>query len=194
MFCLVPQPDPLTSVCMCFCVQFQLQLFDVICSTSWANRDKCCELPGLVSPAAVFGYDSSPGLVHGPGTGAGPESDHGAAPSAMCLYGKRYVCISFHVPFHVFLWLSSWWRCCSRGRRQTAQRCLEPAAAPRTARDQLVLLDPQYGNACTHSGTNAHIFSVRHTLFPFFFLPDTHSLTHSLTHSDLTVGLTCLLS
>uniref|UniRef100_A0A3B5B7U4 VWFA domain-containing protein n=1 Tax=Stegastes partitus TaxID=144197 RepID=A0A3B5B7U4_9TELE len=28
---------------------FQLQNFDIVCSTSWANRDKCCELPGLVS-------------------------------------------------------------------------------------------------------------------------------------------------
>ncbi|XP_068188958.1 collagen alpha-1(XIV) chain-like isoform X2 [Antennarius striatus] len=26
---------------------FHLQLFDIICSTSWASRDKCCELPGL---------------------------------------------------------------------------------------------------------------------------------------------------
>ncbi|XP_062266177.1 collagen alpha-1(XIV) chain isoform X1 [Platichthys flesus] len=26
---------------------FQLQSFDIVCSTSWANRDKCCELPGL---------------------------------------------------------------------------------------------------------------------------------------------------
>ncbi|XP_069566385.1 collagen alpha-1(XIV) chain-like isoform X1 [Brachyistius frenatus] len=26
---------------------FQLQIFDIVCSTSWANRDKCCELPGL---------------------------------------------------------------------------------------------------------------------------------------------------
>ncbi|KAJ8353811.1 hypothetical protein SKAU_G00213780 [Synaphobranchus kaupii] len=26
---------------------FQLQMFDIICSTSWASRDKCCELPGL---------------------------------------------------------------------------------------------------------------------------------------------------
>ncbi|XP_033980674.1 collagen alpha-1(XIV) chain-like isoform X3 [Trematomus bernacchii] len=26
---------------------FQLQLFDIVCSTSWAGRDKCCELPGL---------------------------------------------------------------------------------------------------------------------------------------------------
>ncbi|CAN9503606.1 unnamed protein product [Ophioblennius macclurei] len=26
---------------------FQLQMFDIICSTSWANRDKCCELPAL---------------------------------------------------------------------------------------------------------------------------------------------------
>uniref|UniRef100_A0A8C7ZXP1 Collagen alpha-1(XIV) chain n=1 Tax=Oryzias sinensis TaxID=183150 RepID=A0A8C7ZXP1_9TELE len=28
---------------------FQLQMFDIICSTSWASRDKCCELPALVS-------------------------------------------------------------------------------------------------------------------------------------------------
>uniref|UniRef100_A0A8D3E8A7 Collagen, type XIV, alpha 1a n=1 Tax=Scophthalmus maximus TaxID=52904 RepID=A0A8D3E8A7_SCOMX len=27
---------------------FQLQMFDIICSTSWASRDKCCELPALV--------------------------------------------------------------------------------------------------------------------------------------------------
>uniref|UniRef100_H3CW87 Collagen type XIV alpha 1 chain n=1 Tax=Tetraodon nigroviridis TaxID=99883 RepID=H3CW87_TETNG len=26
---------------------FQLQMFDIICSTSWARRDKCCELPAL---------------------------------------------------------------------------------------------------------------------------------------------------
>uniref|UniRef100_A0A0P6JDH5 Collagen alpha-1(XIV) chain n=1 Tax=Heterocephalus glaber TaxID=10181 RepID=A0A0P6JDH5_HETGA len=26
---------------------FQLQMFDILCSTSWASRDKCCELPGL---------------------------------------------------------------------------------------------------------------------------------------------------
>ncbi|XP_005994616.1 collagen alpha-1(XIV) chain isoform X2 [Latimeria chalumnae] len=25
----------------------QLQMFDIACTTSWANRDKCCELPGL---------------------------------------------------------------------------------------------------------------------------------------------------
>uniref|UniRef100_A0A672M260 VWFA domain-containing protein n=1 Tax=Sinocyclocheilus grahami TaxID=75366 RepID=A0A672M260_SINGR len=28
---------------------FQLQSFDIVCSTSWAQRDKCCELPSLVS-------------------------------------------------------------------------------------------------------------------------------------------------
>ncbi|XP_028297588.1 collagen alpha-1(XIV) chain-like [Gouania willdenowi] len=26
---------------------FQLQIFDIVCSTSWATRDKCCELPGV---------------------------------------------------------------------------------------------------------------------------------------------------
>ncbi|XP_037836071.1 collagen alpha-1(XIV) chain isoform X2 [Kryptolebias marmoratus] len=28
-------------------VPFQLQMFDIICSTSWGSRDKCCELPAL---------------------------------------------------------------------------------------------------------------------------------------------------
>uniref|UniRef100_A0A3Q3WT58 Uncharacterized protein n=1 Tax=Mola mola TaxID=94237 RepID=A0A3Q3WT58_MOLML len=32
---------------------FQLQSFDIACSTSWANRDKCCELPGLVRSKSV---------------------------------------------------------------------------------------------------------------------------------------------
>ncbi|XP_029421710.1 collagen alpha-1(XIV) chain [Nannospalax galili] len=27
--------------------KFQLQMFDIVCSTSWASKDKCCELPGL---------------------------------------------------------------------------------------------------------------------------------------------------
>ena len=31
-----------------FKLKFQLQMFDIVCSTSWANKDKCCELPGLV--------------------------------------------------------------------------------------------------------------------------------------------------
>lgn len=35
-------------VTACLFLQFQLQMFDIICSTSWANRDKCCELPALV--------------------------------------------------------------------------------------------------------------------------------------------------
>ncbi|XP_075438441.1 collagen alpha-1(XIV) chain isoform X2 [Ascaphus truei] len=26
---------------------FQLQMFDIVCTTSWASRDKCCELPAL---------------------------------------------------------------------------------------------------------------------------------------------------
>ncbi|XP_040287934.1 collagen alpha-1(XIV) chain isoform X1 [Bufo bufo] len=26
---------------------FQLQLFDIVCTSSWASRDKCCELPAL---------------------------------------------------------------------------------------------------------------------------------------------------
>uniref|UniRef100_A0A803Y877 Collagen alpha-1(XIV) chain n=1 Tax=Meleagris gallopavo TaxID=9103 RepID=A0A803Y877_MELGA len=36
----------------------QLQMFDIVCATSWANRDKCCELPGLRDE------DNCPALPH----------------------------------------------------------------------------------------------------------------------------------
>uniref|UniRef100_A0AAX7TYW2 Collagen, type XIV, alpha 1a n=1 Tax=Astatotilapia calliptera TaxID=8154 RepID=A0AAX7TYW2_ASTCA len=36
---------------------FQLQMFDIICSTSWASRDKCCELPALVTLCLFFQGD-----------------------------------------------------------------------------------------------------------------------------------------
>ncbi|XP_028983776.1 collagen alpha-1(XIV) chain isoform X2 [Betta splendens] len=39
---LVPSRGPRSSS-----APFQLQMFDIICSTSWASRDKCCELPSL---------------------------------------------------------------------------------------------------------------------------------------------------
>ncbi|XP_016535670.1 collagen alpha-1(XIV) chain-like isoform X2 [Poecilia formosa] len=54
---------------------FQLQNFDIICSTSWANRDKCCELPGLGGPGirGARGDRGEPGPV-GP---AGPVGDTG---------------------------------------------------------------------------------------------------------------------
>uniref|UniRef100_A0A8K9UZ06 Collagen, type XIV, alpha 1b n=1 Tax=Oncorhynchus mykiss TaxID=8022 RepID=A0A8K9UZ06_ONCMY len=54
---------------------FQLQSFDIVCSTSWASRDKCCELPGLVSsrlgPIGPVGDAGSPGL-QGPRGPQGP--------------------------------------------------------------------------------------------------------------------------
>ncbi|KAM4027456.1 collagen alpha-1(XIV) chain isoform 2-T2 [Anomaloglossus baeobatrachus] len=31
---------------------FQLQMFDIVCASSWASRDKCCELPALRDEAA----------------------------------------------------------------------------------------------------------------------------------------------
>ncbi|KAJ6663115.1 hypothetical protein lerEdw1_010708 [Lerista edwardsae] len=37
---------------------FQLQMFDIVCTTSWANRDKCCELP------AMRDEESCPSLPH----------------------------------------------------------------------------------------------------------------------------------
>ncbi|TKS89211.1 Collagen alpha-1(XIV) chain [Collichthys lucidus] len=44
---------------------FQLQIFDIVCSTSWANRDKCCELPGLGGPGirGARGDRGEPGPV-----------------------------------------------------------------------------------------------------------------------------------
>lgn len=36
-------------MCSSSFVQFQLQMFDIICSLSWISRDKCCDLPATVS-------------------------------------------------------------------------------------------------------------------------------------------------
>lgn len=29
--------------------QFQLQMLQIMCSDTWAEKDRCCELPALVS-------------------------------------------------------------------------------------------------------------------------------------------------
>ncbi|XP_029447814.1 LOW QUALITY PROTEIN: collagen alpha-1(XIV) chain [Rhinatrema bivittatum] len=68
---------------------FQLQMFDVVCTTSWANRDKCCELPGLRDeencPALPYacacaqdgkGPSGPPGPPGGPGV-RGPKGQRG---------------------------------------------------------------------------------------------------------------------
>ncbi|KAK1789228.1 hypothetical protein P4O66_015173 [Electrophorus voltai] len=39
--------DNSAPVCCSVCGWFQLQSFDIVCSTSWARRDKCCDLPSL---------------------------------------------------------------------------------------------------------------------------------------------------
>ncbi|XP_041665058.1 collagen alpha-1(XIV) chain-like isoform X1 [Cheilinus undulatus] len=58
---------------------FQLQIFDIVCSTSWANRDKCCELPGLrkevdcpAMPKACTCTQDSKGPAGPPGVPGGP--------------------------------------------------------------------------------------------------------------------------
>ncbi|XP_023683819.1 collagen alpha-1(XIV) chain-like isoform X2 [Paramormyrops kingsleyae] len=60
---------------------FQLQMFDIICSSSWASRDQCCELPGLRDE------EQCPALPHactcsqdskGPAGPAGPPGGPGA--------------------------------------------------------------------------------------------------------------------
>ncbi|XP_061597427.1 LOW QUALITY PROTEIN: collagen alpha-1(XIV) chain-like [Cololabis saira] len=58
---------------------FQLQNFDIVCSTSWASRDKCCELPGLrkevdcpALPKACTCTQDSRGLPGPPGQPGGP--------------------------------------------------------------------------------------------------------------------------
>ncbi|XP_051948609.1 collagen alpha-1(XIV) chain [Xyrauchen texanus] len=68
---------------------FQLQSFDIVCSTSWAQRDKCCELPSLrkeadcpaLPRACTCTQDSKgppgpPGLPGGPGM-RGSRGDRG---------------------------------------------------------------------------------------------------------------------
>ncbi|XP_024154110.1 collagen alpha-1(XIV) chain isoform X3 [Oryzias melastigma] len=58
---------------------FQLQNFDIVCSTSWASRDKCCELPGLrkevecpALPKACTCTQDSKGPPGPPGVPGGP--------------------------------------------------------------------------------------------------------------------------
>uniref|UniRef100_A0A8C6L836 Collagen, type XIV, alpha 1a n=1 Tax=Nothobranchius furzeri TaxID=105023 RepID=A0A8C6L836_NOTFU len=53
---------------------FQLQMFDIICSTSWASRDKCCELPAL-GPQGPTGEAGPPGPPGPPGP-QGPINKH----------------------------------------------------------------------------------------------------------------------
>lgn len=66
-------PRALLGSAACLCLQFQLQVLDVACSTSWASRDRCCELPGLVSPAppplACSGWALTPPPVRPPEEG-----------------------------------------------------------------------------------------------------------------------------
>uniref|UniRef100_A0A3B3Z6N2 VWFA domain-containing protein n=1 Tax=Periophthalmus magnuspinnatus TaxID=409849 RepID=A0A3B3Z6N2_9GOBI len=53
---------------------FELQSFDIVCSTSWANRDKCCELPGL-GPMGPVGETGVAG-PQGPQGPQGPSGRH----------------------------------------------------------------------------------------------------------------------
>lgn len=34
--------------CVLHCVQFQLQSFEIVCNTTWASDDSCCDLPAVV--------------------------------------------------------------------------------------------------------------------------------------------------
>ncbi|XP_063041609.1 collagen alpha-1(XIV) chain-like [Engraulis encrasicolus] len=58
---------------------FQLQSFDIVCSTSWASRDKCCDLPSLrkeedcpALPRACTCTQDSKGPAGPPGPPGGP--------------------------------------------------------------------------------------------------------------------------
>uniref|UniRef100_A0AAQ5ZLA8 Collagen, type XIV, alpha 1b n=1 Tax=Amphiprion ocellaris TaxID=80972 RepID=A0AAQ5ZLA8_AMPOC len=80
---------------------FQLQNFDIICSTSWANRDKCCEIPGLVSAKFSFFFfflgalililQGTPGAPGAPGT-TGPPGKQGelGPPVSQLLFIHRF--------------------------------------------------------------------------------------------------------
>uniref|UniRef100_A0A7N6BS04 Collagen, type XIV, alpha 1a n=1 Tax=Anabas testudineus TaxID=64144 RepID=A0A7N6BS04_ANATE len=76
---------------------FQLQMFDIICSTSWASRDKCCELPALVRnehmhiltcththPLKCIGPQGPVGEIGPPGP-TGPPGPQG--PSGLSIQG-----------------------------------------------------------------------------------------------------------
>uniref|UniRef100_A0A3Q3QYN1 Collagen, type XIV, alpha 1b n=1 Tax=Monopterus albus TaxID=43700 RepID=A0A3Q3QYN1_MONAL len=71
--------------------QFQLQIFDIVCSTSWADRDKCCELPGLrkeadcpaLPKACTCTQDSK-----GPPGPAGPPVSH---KTGLCTSSRLYM-------------------------------------------------------------------------------------------------------
>lgn len=38
---------------LCLCPQFGLQSFEIVCNTTWASEDTCCDLPGLVSRSTL---------------------------------------------------------------------------------------------------------------------------------------------
>lgn len=44
-----------TSVCVPISLpQFQLQMFDIVCSLGWTSRDKCCDIPAMVSRDCIW--------------------------------------------------------------------------------------------------------------------------------------------
>uniref|UniRef100_A0A672ZC18 Collagen, type XIV, alpha 1a n=1 Tax=Sphaeramia orbicularis TaxID=375764 RepID=A0A672ZC18_9TELE len=86
---------------------FQLQMFDIICSTSWANRDKCCELPALVrcthsssSHTHILQGPQGPVGEIGPPGPAGPPGPQG--PSGLSIQGPP-VRHHFELPTHQFI-------------------------------------------------------------------------------------------
>ncbi|KAF2976366.1 hypothetical protein EK904_011359 [Melospiza melodia maxima] len=75
----------------------QLQMFDIICATSWANRDKCCELPGLrdeencpALPHACSCSEANKGPLGPPGPPAEryPRAVKGRNNEIICFRGK----------------------------------------------------------------------------------------------------------
>uniref|UniRef100_A0A9J7XTS4 Collagen, type XII, alpha 1a n=1 Tax=Cyprinus carpio carpio TaxID=630221 RepID=A0A9J7XTS4_CYPCA len=53
---------------------FQLQMFDIVCSLGWTSRDKCCDIPAMVSRGCVWigsmgprGEQGQPGQMGPPG-------------------------------------------------------------------------------------------------------------------------------
>ncbi|KAF0024141.1 hypothetical protein F2P81_022943 [Scophthalmus maximus] len=79
---------------------FQLQIFDIVCSSSWANRDKCCELPGLGTPGAPgapgnTGPSGKQGELGPPGSpgGKGEKGERGDLQSSASVQAiARQVC------------------------------------------------------------------------------------------------------
>uniref|UniRef100_A0AAR2IQJ1 Collagen, type XIV, alpha 1b n=1 Tax=Pygocentrus nattereri TaxID=42514 RepID=A0AAR2IQJ1_PYGNA len=73
---------------------FQLQSFDIVCSTSWARRDKCCDLPSLEDFNHYPLKFSSKGQGDTRKQGEGIKIRNGIGPKSSRWKMALYICVS----------------------------------------------------------------------------------------------------